>query len=202
MRQPARKRQRGAFAQASVVTGPGALPELRRRAEDHRGHPGAAGCREDPHAPGLGGACSASCASPWPGSASGLTLPNRDRSGDPAPKAAGIGFAIGFAGPTETAWREGISCRRQPRKTMFGGDVNAQQFTAAFKDRLTRVGRRVRGATGKEKWRVKTLSSGRRPRISMPIAPPCRLTPRMSAQGPGLKPGSPGIAHCRPAQKS
>ncbi len=48
----------------------GALPELRRRAEDHRGDHGAAGDREDPEAPGSAGrlwtqehACARSCAS-------------------------------------------------------------------------------------------------------------------------------------------
>jgi galactarate dehydratase len=39
--------------------------------------------RENSHAPGIAGAGTASCAGPWPGAASGLTLPNRDRSGDP-----------------------------------------------------------------------------------------------------------------------
>ena len=38
---------------------PGALPELRRRAQDHRSAPGAAGDREDPHALGVAGACTA-----------------------------------------------------------------------------------------------------------------------------------------------
>ena len=43
---------------------PAALPELRWRSEDHRGDPGATGDREDPHAPGVAGACAASGASP------------------------------------------------------------------------------------------------------------------------------------------
>ena len=37
------------------------------------------------------GAAAGTCA--WPGAASGLTLPNRDRSGDPTPRAAGVGCA-------------------------------------------------------------------------------------------------------------
>jgi hypothetical protein len=48
-----------------------------------------AGDREDPHAPGIAGACAASGAGPCPGPARGLRLPNRDSSGDPATRAAG-----------------------------------------------------------------------------------------------------------------
>ncbi len=39
---------------------------------------------------GVAGACTARGTCPWPGAASGLTLLNCDRSGDPAPWAAGI----------------------------------------------------------------------------------------------------------------
>ena len=52
---PAGAHELGQAAQARVRSRPGALPELRRRAEDHRRHPGAAGDREDPHAPGSAG---------------------------------------------------------------------------------------------------------------------------------------------------
>lgn len=78
------------------------LPERRRLAQDHRGQPGCAADREDPHAPGAAGrlwtqerACARSFASgrappsgadPWRRIASGLRLPNRERSGDPAPR--------------------------------------------------------------------------------------------------------------------
>jgi hypothetical protein len=34
---------------------------------------------------------------------------DRDRSGDQATRAAGVGCVRGFAGPTETAWRQGIA---------------------------------------------------------------------------------------------
>lgn len=37
------------------------------------------------------GAGTDACSSPWPGATSGLTLPNRDSSGDPMPWAAGAG---------------------------------------------------------------------------------------------------------------
>ena len=43
-------------AQARVRDRHGALPELRRRAEDHCRDPGTVGDREDPHAPGAAGA--------------------------------------------------------------------------------------------------------------------------------------------------
>jgi hypothetical protein len=51
---PVGPHQLGTAAQAGVRHRHAYLPELRRRgAEDHRGHPRAAGDREDPDAPGL-----------------------------------------------------------------------------------------------------------------------------------------------------
>ena len=94
----------GKVAQARVRDRLGALPKLRRRAQDHCGHPGATCDREDPHAPGAAGAGTPSGASPWPGATSGLTLPNRDGSGDPMHGAAGVGCVRGFAGPMKAAW--------------------------------------------------------------------------------------------------
>ena len=149
-------------ARARVRDRHGALPELRRRAEDHCGDPGAAGHREDPHAPGSAGPGAASGASPWPSPASGLTLPNRDRSGDPAIRAAGVGWVRGFAGPIEAGWRPGIPRGKRPMRTIFGGAIKAQQSCATSRDRLTRIGCRVRGAMGKERRCLKTLSSVRR----------------------------------------
>ena len=113
----------------------GTLPELRRRAEDHCGDPGSAGDRENPHAPGIAGACTASGAGRWPGAASGLTLPNLDGSCDLAPRAAGFGCVRGFAGPMEAGWRPGITRRRRLRRTIFGGAVNAQQTCQRPTDR-------------------------------------------------------------------
>ena len=50
---PAESHRLGAVAQARLRHRHAALPTLRRRgAEDHRGHPGAAGDREDPHPSG------------------------------------------------------------------------------------------------------------------------------------------------------
>ena len=62
------------------------------------------GDREDPHAPGSAGAGTASGTGPWPGASSRLTLPNRDCSGDPMHRAAGVGCVRGFAGPMKAAW--------------------------------------------------------------------------------------------------
>ena len=50
----------------------------------------APGNREDPHASWAAGPGTASCAGPSPGAASGLTLPNRDRSCGLPPRAARI----------------------------------------------------------------------------------------------------------------
>ena len=50
--QPAGAHQLGSVAQARFQNRPRTLPELWRRAEDHRGHPRIGGDRADPHAPG------------------------------------------------------------------------------------------------------------------------------------------------------
>ena len=121
------------------------------------------GNREDPHAPGSAGARTASSAGPRPSAASGLTLPNCDRSGDPAPRAAGVSCARGFPGPMESAWRQGVTRRRRPRKTLFACAVNAQQISSGSKDRFKRVGCCVLpcwGCHGEGKGRLKILSSG------------------------------------------
>ena len=147
-----------------------AFRKLRRRSEDHCRDPGATGDREDPHAPGVAGAGTASGASPWPGAASGLRLPTRDRLSDPATRAAGVGCVRVVAGPVEATRRQGITRRRRQRETHFVWAINAQQIASksqpASKDRFKRVGRRVpplfcriRGAVGKEKGRLKSLSS-------------------------------------------
>lgn len=98
-------------------------------------------------------------ASPRPGATSGLTLPICDCSGDPMHRAAGVDCVRGFAGPMKAARRQGITRRRRPRKTTFRCALNGQRISATLKDRLKRVGRCVRGARGKEQWRVKTLCS-------------------------------------------
>ena len=74
-----------------VATVSSRMPAL-RQSDDHRGHSGTAGDREDPHAPGSAGPGTASGNSPWPGPTSGLTLRNREHSGDPATRAAGAAW--------------------------------------------------------------------------------------------------------------
>ena len=125
----------------------GALPELRRPADCHCGHPGAAGDREDPHAPGIAGTRTASGSGPWPGAASGLRLPNRDRSDNPATRAAGVGGVRAFAGSVEVPCGPGMTRKRRPRRTIFGGGVNAQQTAAASEDRFKRTKRRARSCS-------------------------------------------------------
>lgn len=88
----------------------------------------------------------------------GLTLPNRDCSGEPATRAAEVGCVRAIAGPLQAGGRRGRTRKRHPRETSFGGAVKAQQFSATFRDRITRVACRVRGAMGKEKRRSKILS--------------------------------------------
>ena len=70
----------------------------RWRAQDHRGDPGSAGHREDPHAPGPAGQGAASLTCPRPGAASGLSAVNHRRSSGLAPRVAGTGCARGFPG--------------------------------------------------------------------------------------------------------
>ncbi len=101
----------GQAAQAGVRSRSGALPELRWRSEDHCGDPGAAGDREDPHAPGAAGARATAGAGPVPGAASGLTIPIHHRSGGPQSRATGIGCARGFSGPMDVARRQGVTRR-------------------------------------------------------------------------------------------
>ena len=74
--------------------------------------------------------------------------PNRDRSGDPAPRAGGVGYDRGFAGSVGVIWRLGIPRKRRPRRTIFGGGVNAQQTAAASENRLKRTERRALSGSG------------------------------------------------------
>ena len=84
----------GSAAQARVGDRPGTLPQLRRRTEDHRGDPRAAGGREDPHAPGPAGPGAAQGARPWDTAASsGLKSTNQHVLSGPVTRAAGTGCA-------------------------------------------------------------------------------------------------------------
>lgn len=165
----------GQVAQAGVRDRDGALPELKRRAEDQCGDPGAAGDREEPYAPGVAGQGTASCAGPRPGSASGLPLPNRDSSGDPASRADGVGCIRAFAGPMEASWRTGTTRGRRPRRTTFGWAVTAQQSFATPTKTDMPSSRAVFAAPwlrkeGVRKSRLKILSSPPRP-VTAPARP-------------------------------
>ena len=87
---PSGSAELGQAAEARIRARHGALPELRRRAEDHRSDPGEAGHREDPHAPGSGGQGAAMRAGPWVAAASGLRSSSQHVSSGPAPRAAGV----------------------------------------------------------------------------------------------------------------
>ena len=108
-------------------------------------------------------------ASPWPGAARGLRPPNRDTSGDPPTRAAGVGCVRVVAGPMQAARRQGVTHRRRHGAAHFGFAINAQQLASrsqpASKVRFKHVGRcvpplfcRVLGAVGKEQGRFKSLS--------------------------------------------
>ena len=144
--------------QAGVRDRRGALPELRRLAEDHCGDPEAAGDREDPHARGIAGAGTASCIGPWPSAASGLTIPIHSPSGGDRLGARVI--ATDRCGP---------AARAKPQ-IAFGEDAfppgrlgqpeqsTHHQFQPASKGKFKRFGRtvpplfcRARGAIGKER---------------------------------------------------
>ena len=132
----------------SLSNRPRALPELRRRAEDHRGDPGAAGDREGPHVPGAAGACAATLSCPRSSAASGLTIPIHPCSGGPARRAAGVGCVRVLAGPMQAARRQGVSRRRHPGKRFSAGLSRPNGSPPASKDRFKRIGRRVLPCSG------------------------------------------------------
>lgn len=140
------------------------------RREDGRGDPGTAGGREDPHALGIAGAGTASGAGTRPGAAGGLTLPNRDSSGDPgATRAAGVGCVQGLSRPMAAVRRQGVTRRRRQRTTLFGCSgwaVHAQQISACIQRQVQGDSRcvpplfcRAQGAVGHGKGRLISLSS-------------------------------------------
>lgn len=154
----------GELLKTSLRSRPGAVPELRLPADDHCGLSGTAGHRNDPHAPGNAGARTASCGAPWLSAAIGLTLPNRDCSGGPATRAAGVGCVRAFSGPMAVARRQGVTLGRRQREAPFDCAVNAQQNSVASKQRSCKSGAvfcRVWGAVKKEEARLKNLSSHR-----------------------------------------
>ena len=93
------------------VLAPSSTTSAKLRAQvvpHHCGHPGTAGHREDPHAPGIAGAGTATLTRPRSSAASGLTIPIYHRSGGSQSRATGIGCARGFSGPMDVARRQGL----------------------------------------------------------------------------------------------
>ncbi len=74
-------------------------------------------------------------------------------------RADGVGCVRGFAGPMKAVRRQRITRRRRPRKTTLRCALNAQRSTdLGDPQRPTHARqRRVRGANGKERSRLKTL---------------------------------------------
>ena len=169
--------------------------------------PGAAGDRKDPHALGAAGPGAASGASPWPGAVSGLRPPNRDRSSDPATRAAAVGCVRVVVGPTEAARRQAITRRRHQRETHFGWAINARQLASrsqpVSKDRFKRSLRpapvplfcRIRGALGKKKGRLKSLSAQAPDRTPESVSGPWPTLTRYPLEEPSRAIQGRGAAH-------
>ena len=108
----------------------------------------------------------ASGAGPWPGAASGLTLPNRDRSCDPAPRAAGFG-CVRLRPRVRGTDSSGLAARDNPQEAPKKDEFRRRCQRPTDRSRLRRQiqARQVscsvvfRGAVGKEKGRLKSLSS-------------------------------------------
>ena len=87
----------------------------------------------------------------------------RDSSGDPATRAAGVGWVRGFAGPMEAGWRPGMTRRRRPKKDesrrRCQRPTDRSRLRRQIQARQAAGFRRVRGVMGKEKGRLKSLSS-------------------------------------------
>ncbi|MBC7707054.1 MAG: transposase [Rhodoferax sp.] len=101
------------------------------------------GNRKDPHTLGSAGPGAASGAGSRPGASSGLRPPNLDSSGDPANRAAGLGWVAEFTAPIGSGLTTRDNPPQKPKKDDFGGAVKAQPSCATFNDRHTRVEGRV-----------------------------------------------------------
>ena len=137
---PSSAAELGQATRARVRFRPRALIELRRPAEDHWGQSGAAGDREDPHAPRVAGACAAVLSCPRSSAASDLTIPIRHCSGGSARRAAVIDCVRVVAGPMEAAWRPGITRRRRPGRPFSAGLSTPNGSPPAVKDAITTSG--------------------------------------------------------------
>ena len=129
--------------EAGIRSRPGALPALRRRAEDHCGDPGSAGDREDPQAPGIAGAGTATLIRPRSSAASGLAIPVYHRSGGSQSWATAIGCARGFSGPMDAARWQGVTHGRRPERRISAGLPTPDRLRLASKRGFERFGRCV-----------------------------------------------------------
>ena len=138
--------------------------------------------------------------------ARGLTIPIHHRSGGPARKAAGVGRVRVVAGPMEAAWRPEVTRRRHPGRRFSAGLSTPNKSALPSKTNSNAIGRqsgavfcRFQGAMGKEKERLKILSSSARASsesttlsvmLVEPAASPAgtpahqRTRPRTRLQGP------------------
>ena len=113
--------------------------------------------------------CTASGAGSWPGAASGLTLPNRDRSCDPAPRAAGFG-CVRLRPRVRGTDGSGLAARDNPQEAPKKDEFRRRCQRPTDRGRLRRQiqARLVScsvvfpGAMGKENGRLKSLSSAQR----------------------------------------
>ena len=120
----------GSAAEAGVRSRPGALPELRWRDEDHRGDPGSASDREDPHPSWAAGPGTAPSTSPWAGAASGLSTSQQPSIQQPGNTSCGDRLRPGFWGVAKAAPTSGFTRGKLSRKIRLGRAVNALQVAA------------------------------------------------------------------------
>ena len=111
-------------------------------------------------------------------------------------RADGVGCVRGFAGPMKAVRRQRITRRRRPRKTTLRCALNAQRSTdLGDPQRPTHARqRRVRGANGKERSRLKTLPPPVRCRRSYTFGPRCALPPPQRRPPQMSGPGDNSIA--------
>ena len=138
---------------------PTALPELRRRAEDHRSDPGAAGDREDPHASWAAGLGTAARACPWVAAASGLTIPILHCSCGLPPRAARINCARDFRDGSIRPKSQGSPAADHHNGRVWAALLTLSSVAVDSKDRTKRSQLPCRGGHGQEKGRLNFLSS-------------------------------------------
>ena len=128
------------------VLAPSSTTSAKLRAQvvpHHCGHPETAGHREDPHAPGIAGAGTATLTRPRSSAANGLTIPIYHRSGGSQSRATGIGCARGFSGPMDVARWQAVTLGRRPERRISAGLSTPDRLRPASKGGFKRFGRCV-----------------------------------------------------------